>query len=148
MDCLRRITLGPRIPDLLRTSGGGVRWRLLGVTSLVIAPRIGAARDTEKRMWKWSEGMKPRFISWNVAAMHTFDFTFPDAWSRKKIKAPPSRRPGFSADVWKDVYTPADDWSRLKWPGEAKIIILEVTKEWRGRTYMMIDELAPHAMNR
>ena len=65
--------------------------------------------------------MEPRFISWNVAAMQTFDFTFPDSWSRKKIKAPPSRRPGVSADVWIDVYTPADDWSRLKWPGEMKV---------------------------
>ena len=76
--------------------------------------------------------------------MHTFDFTFPDAWSRKKIKAPPSRRPGVSADVWNDVYPPADDWSRLKWPGEAKIILLEVSKECRGGTCMTIDELAPY----
>ena len=59
--------------------------------------------------------MEPRFISWNVAAMHTLDFTFPDAWSRKKIKAPPSRKPGVSADVWNNVYTPADDLSRLEW---------------------------------
>ena len=75
----------------------------------VIAPRIGAARDVEEKMRKWSEGMEPRFISWNVAAIHTFDFTFYDAWSRKKIKAPPSRRPGVSVDVWNDLYTPADD---------------------------------------
>ena len=52
---------------------------LLGVTSPVIAPRIGAACDAEEKMRKWSEGMEPRFISWKVAAMHTFDFTFPDA---------------------------------------------------------------------
>ena len=53
--------------------------------------------------------MEPRFISWNVAASHTFDITIPDAWSRKKIKAPHSRRPEVSAGVWSDVYTPTDD---------------------------------------
>ena len=120
-----------------------IRRMLLGVTSTVIVPRIGAARGAEEKMRKWSEGMKPRFISWNVAAMHTFDFTFPDAWSRKKIKAPPSRMPGVSVEVWNDVYTPADDWSRLKWPGEMKVILLEVAKECRGGTYIMIDDLAP-----
>ena len=87
---------------------------LLGVTSPAITPDIGAARDAEKRMLKWSEGMEPRFISWNVATMHTFDFTLPDAWSRKKIKASPSRKPEVSTEVWSDVYTPADDLSRLK----------------------------------
>ena len=80
-----------------------IRRMLLGVTSPVIAPRIGAARDAERRMLKWSEGMEPRFISWNVAAMHTFDFTFPDAWSRRKIKAPPSRKPEVPTEVWNDV---------------------------------------------
>ena len=83
--------------------------------------------------------MEPCFISWNVAAMHTFDFTFPDAWSRKKIKAPPSKRPGVSAVVWNDVYTPADDLSRLKWPGEAKVILVEVAKESGGGTYLTFD---------
>ena len=105
-----------------------IRRMLLGVTFPAIAPRIGAARDAEKRMLKWSGGMEPRFISWNAAARHTFDFTFPDAWSRKKIKAPPSRRPEVSAEVWKDVYAPADDLSRLKWSGEVKVVILEVAK--------------------
>ena len=62
------------------------RRMLLGVTSPITAPRIGAARDAEKRMLKWSGGMEPRFISWNVAAAHTFDFSFPDAWSRKKLE--------------------------------------------------------------
>ena len=51
-----------------------IRRMFLGVTSPVIAPRNGAARDAEKRMLKWSEGLEPRFISWNVAAAHTFDF--------------------------------------------------------------------------
>ena len=115
----------------------------MGVTSSATAPRIGAARDAEERMLKWSGGMEPRFISWNAAAMHTFDFTFPDAWSRKKIKAPPSRRPEVPVDVWNDVYTPADDLSRLKWPGEVKMVILEVVKECRGGTYITIDDLAP-----
>ena len=76
--------------------------------------------------------------------MHTFDFTFPDACSRKKIKAPPSRRPEVSADVWNDVYAPVDDLSRLKWSGEVKVAILEVTKERRGGTYVTVDDLAPH----
>ena len=40
-----------------------IRRMLLGVTSPIIAPRIGAARYAEKRMMNWSEGMEPRFIS-------------------------------------------------------------------------------------
>ena len=36
------------------------------------------------------------------------------------MKAPPSRRPEVPVDVWNDVYTPADDLSRLKWSGERK----------------------------
>ena len=71
-------------------------------------------------------------------------FTFPDAWSRKKIKTPTTRKPGVSADAWNNVYTPADDWSRLKWPGEVKVILLELSRECRGGIYMTVDELAPH----
>ena len=67
-----------------------IKRMLLGVTSPAIAPRFGVARDAEERMRKWSEGMKSRSVSWNVAAMHIFDFSFPDAWRRKKIKASPS----------------------------------------------------------
>ena len=115
---------------------------LLGVTSPAIAPRIGAPRDAEERMMKWSGGMEPRFISWNHAAMHAFDFTFPDAWSRKKIKAPSSRRPEVPVDVWNDVYTPAEDLSQLKW-SEVKVVILQVAKECRGGMYITIDDLAP-----
>ena len=121
-----------------------IRRMLLGVTSPVIAPRIGAARDAERRMLKWSEGMEPRFISWIVAAAHTFDFTFPDAWSRKKIKAPPSRRPEVSAEMWNEVYAPTNDLSRLKWSGEVKVVMLEVAKECRGGSYITIEDLAPH----
>ena len=113
------------------------------VTSPAIAPRIGAARDAEERMLKWSEGTEPRFIGWNAAAMHTFVFTFPDAWSRKKIKASPSRRPEVAVDVWNVVYTPADDLARLKWSEEVKVVILEVAKECREGTYITIDDLAP-----
>ena len=115
---------------------------LLGVIYPAIAPCIGAAHDVEKRLLKWSEGMEPRFIKWNAAAIHTVDFTFPDAWSRKKTIAPPSRRPEVSADVWNDA--PADDSSRLKWSGEVKVVILEVAKEYRGGTYITVDDLAPH----
>ena len=121
-----------------------IRRMLLGVTSPITAPRIGAARDAEKRMLKWSEGMEPRFIGWNVAAAHTFDFSFPDAWSRKKIKALPSRRPEVSAEMWNEVYTPTDDLSRLKWSGEAKVVMLEVARESRGGSYITIEDLAPH----
>ena len=88
--------------------------------------------------------MEPRFISWNVAAAHTFDFRFPDAWSRKKIKAPPSRRPEVSADKWNEVYAPTDDLSRLRWSGEVKVVMLEVAKECRGGSYITIEDLAPH----
>ena len=121
-----------------------IRRMLLGVTSPVIAPRIGAARDAERKMLKWSEGMEPRFISWNVAAAHTFDFTFPDAWSRKKIKPPPSRRPEVSAEVWNEVSATTDDLSRLRWSGEVKVVMLEVAKECRGGSYITIEDLAPH----
>ena len=121
-----------------------IRRMLLGVTSPAIAPRIGAARDAEERMLKRSGGMELRYISWNAETMHTFDFTFPDAWSRKKIKALPSRRPEVSAEVGNDVYAPADDLSRLKWSGEVKVVILEVAKECRGGTYITVDDLAPH----
>ena len=120
------------------------RRMLLGVTSPIIAPRIGAARDAEKRMLKWSGGMEPRFISWNAAAAHTFDFSFPDAWSRKKIKALPSRKPEVSAETWNEVYSPTDDLSRLKWSGEAKVVMLEVARESKGGSYITIEDLAPH----
>ena len=121
-----------------------IRRMLLGLTSPVVASCIRAARDVEKRMQKWSEGMEPRFISWNVAAMHIFDFCYPDAWNRKKIKPPRSRKPDVSSDVWSKVYTRADDLSRLKWPGEMKVVLLEVPKKLGGGTDITIDELAPH----
>ena len=119
-----------------------IRRMLLGVTSPAIARRIGAARDAEK-MRNWSEGIEPRFIRSNVVALPTFDFTFSDAWSRKKISATPFRKPGVSADVWNNVYIPADGWSRLKWPEEVKVILLEVARECRGDIYMTVDESAP-----
>ena len=37
-----------------------------------------------------------------------------------------------------------DDWSQLKWPGEVKVILLEVAKECRASMYMTIGELAPY----
>ena len=122
-----------------------IRRMLLGVTSPDIVPRIRAARDVEEKSRKWNEGMEPCFINWNVAAMHMFEFVFPDAWIRKKIRAPSSRKPGVSADVLNIVYTSADNWSRLKWPGEVKVILLEVARECRIGVYMTVDELAPHS---
>ena len=41
------------------------------------------------------------------------------------------------------MYTPADDLSRLKWPGEVKVVILKVVKKCRGGSYITIDVLAP-----
>ena len=67
----------PRYPPIRRMS--------LGVTSPVIAPRIGAAHDAEEKMRKWSERMEPRFISWNVAAMHTFDLHGAGRRSRRHL---------------------------------------------------------------
>ena len=83
-------------------------------------------------MLKWSERYGAALHRWNVAAAHTFDFSFPDAWSRKKIKALPSRRPEVSAEMRNEVsvfYSPTDDLSRLKWSGEVKVVMLEVAKE-------------------
>ena len=81
---------------------------LLGATSPAFAPRIGAAQDVEERMLKWSEGMEPRFISWNASALPIFGFTFPDIWSRKEIKAISLSKPEVSVGHWNDVYSPAD----------------------------------------
>ena len=117
---------------------------VIGWTSPVLAHRIGAAQDVEERMLRWSAGMEPRFISWNAATLHTFDFTFPDIWSRKKIKALPSRKPELSAGHWNDVYAPADDKSRLKWPRRETVVMMEVSRESRGGIYLTIDEMAPH----
>ena len=61
-----------------------------------------------------------------------------------KVKAPPFRKPWVSADLWNNLYTPADDWSRLQRPGEVKVILLELSRECRGGIYMSVDELAPH----
>ena len=121
-----------------------IRRMLLGVNSPILAPRIGAAQDVEEKMIKWSEGMEPRFISWNAAALHAFDFTFPDFWSRKKIKAIPSRKPEYSEGHWNDVYTPADDMSRLKWLRRETMVMMEVSKETRGGIYPTIEEVKPH----
>ena len=96
-------------------------------------------------MLKWSEGMEPRFIIWNATSLHTFDFTFPDIWSRKKIKAIPSKKPEVSADHWKDVYTPVDDKSRLKCPRRETVVMMEVSEESRGGIYMTVDEVAPYS---
>ena len=42
------------------------------------------------------------------------------------------------------MYTPADDWFRLRWPKGMKVVLREVPKELRGGTYITVDELAPH----
>ena len=122
-----------------------IRRILLGVTSPVVALRIGAAQDVEERMLTWSEGMEQRFISWNDAALTTFDFTFPDLWSRNKIKAIPSRKPEVPAGHWNDVYTPANDKSRLKWPRRQIVVLMEMSRESRGGIYLTVDEVAPYS---
>ena len=42
------------------------------------------------------------------------------------------------------MYSSADDLSRLKWSGEAKVVMLEVARENRGGSYITIEDLAPH----
>ena len=76
-------------------------------------------------------GIEPRFISWNAAALHIFDFTFPDLWSRTNIKAIRPRKPEVSAGHWNDMYTPIDDKSRLKWPRSEIVVMMEVNKDTR-----------------
>ena len=114
------------------------------MTGLVLTSRFGFAQDVEERMLKWSEGMGPRFISWNAAALITYELTLPDVWSRKLIKAIPSRKPEVSTGHWNDVYTPADDKFRMKWPRQGTEVILEVTKVSRGGVYLTTEEVAPH----
>ena len=111
---------------------------LLGVTSPVLAPRIGAAQDVEERMLQRGEG-----CFFRGAALHPLErCSFPDIWSRKKIMAIPSRKPEVSAGHWNDVYAPTVDKSRLKWPRQETVVMLEVAREPRGGTYMTIDEVA------
>ena len=121
-----------------------IRRMLLEVTSSVLTPRIGAAQDVEERRLRWSEGLEPRFITWNAAALHTFDFTFPDIWSRKKIKAIPFIKPEISAGHGNDVYAPADEKSTLKWPRRETVVMVEVSRESRGGIYLTKDEVAPY----
>ena len=116
----------------------------MGVTSPVLAPRIGAAQGVDDKILKWREGMDPRFISSNAAALHTFDFTFLDIWIRKKIRVIPSRKPEVSAGHWNEVYTPADDKSRLKGPRQETVVMLEVIRESRGGIYLIVDKVAPY----
>ena len=82
-----------------------IRRMLLGLTSPAFAPRIGAAQDVEERMLKWSEGMEPRFIGWNALALHTFDFTFSDIWSRKKQSYTIEEARGVCRSLERCVYT-------------------------------------------
>ena len=113
-----------------------IRRMLLGVTSPDLATRIATAQNVEERMLRSSEGMEPRFITWNAATLHTFDFTFPDIWSRKKIRAILSRKPEVSAGHLNGVYAPAEDKSRLKWPRRETVVMMEVTREYRGVIYL------------
>ena len=103
-----------------------IRRMLLGVTSPVLAPR----------MLKWSGGMEPRFISWNAAALYTFDFIFPDIWIRKKTEVIPSGKPEVSAGHWNDVYAPPVDKSRLNWPRRETVVMIEVSRESSGGIYI------------
>ena len=121
-----------------------IRRMLCGVNSPVLAPRIGAAQDVEEKNDQVERGMEPRFISWKAAALHVFNFDFQNLWSSKKIKAIPSRKPEVSAGHWNDVYTPADDKSRLQWPRRETVVIMEVSKETRGDIYLTTEAVAPH----
>ena len=95
-------------------------------------------------MLKQSEGMEPRFISWNAAALHFFEFTLPDVWSRKKIKDMPLTEPDVSAGHWNDLYSPAHGQSRLRWLRRKSVVILELEKKSRGGINLTVDEVAPH----
>ena len=124
-------------------SGANVRSRVVAIqkdlnsrrtSNSCKSQRIGAAQNVEEKMIKRSEGMEPRFISWNAVALHVFDFTFPDLWSRKKPEVPSGH--------WNDVYAPANDKSRLKWPIMETVVMMEEmqTKRnmekmtpWKGR---------------
>ena len=56
----------------------------------------------------------------------------------------PSRNTEVSAGQCNDVYTPADDKSRLKWPRRGTVVMIEVSKETRGGIFLTIEEMAPH----
>ena len=84
-------------------------------------------------MLKWGEGMEPRFISWNAAALHTPLTSVSLIYGvRKKIKAIPSRKPEVSAGYCNDVCSPADDNSKLKWARRETVVMGEVARESRG----------------
>ena len=74
----------------------------------------------------------------------TSHFLMLGAGRRSKHHLPGNQRYRLRCGIVNDVYTPADDLSRLKWSGEVKIVILEVEKECRGGTYITVDDLAPH----
>ena len=103
--------------------------KIYRTTSLIT---IGAAQDVKEILLKRSEGLEPRFISRNVVALHTFDFTFPEVWSRKKIKPVTSKEPEVYASHWNDVYSQADDQSRLKWLKWETVVMAELGTELRG----------------
>ena len=42
------------------------------------------------------------------------------------------------------MYSPADDKSRLEWPRQESVVMLEVARESRGGIYLTIEEVAPH----
>ena len=55
-----------------------------------------------------------------------------------------SRKPEVSVGHWNDMYAPADDKSRLKWPRRETVAMIEVSKETREGIYLTIEEVAPH----
>ena len=48
-----------------------------------------------------------------------------------------------SAGHWNDVYSSADDKSRLRWPRRETVVMLEVANESREGIYLTIEEVAP-----
>ena len=121
-----------------------IRRMLLGVTSPVIAlvlePPVMRKRECRNGVMGWSRassvGMWQRCTHLtSVSLMHG---------AERRLKRHPRQKPDVSSDMLSNVYTPANDLSRLKWPGEIKVVLLEVPKELRGGTDITVDELAPH----
>ena len=61
-----------------------------------------------------------------------------------KVKAITSRKPECFAGHWNDLYSPADDQSRLRWLKRDTVVMLEVRKKSRGGIDSTIDEVPPY----
>ena len=60
-----------------------------------------------------------------------------------KVKAIPSRKREVFAGHWNDLYSPADDHSRLSWLKRETVVMLEVRKKSRGGIDSTKNEVTP-----